>query len=459
MATESSEEANSTAMSTAINRQELGAFKPNDSGSEVQPTTRSHMPSQHVSAESPSSSSASHVTLALGQIDQRRSSQPVDNPGQQSWASLAGLQPMPHPPNDEESAQSLPSALEATLVQGVEATLIEENIEHNRETVYDATRIPDPNPESERTWWQRNRKYVFVALVSVVFGIMAGIIGLLMSFGNGNDTIGGDQQAAGELPSQSPFMPLSSTRPTPERPRQPTDRPSEHHSVSQLSTLEPILTNMTNSPIFSPSIAPSSQTVLSGVCDGARIQTKFISSFEFIYNDKGMGANTDFSVWRPELSSNDGWYMLGDVGLPRYIPAPEKGLLVKAAGDALAPPLDYNFIWRDTGSGGLMDVSFWEPIPDVGYACLGHVVQPNYRKPSTDLIRCIKTTYLTSAKKNLLWSDAGSGADFDVSVYQVESWYPCKAGPQPNTFITSNTREAPDDYHFKALNSRCVVDE
>jgi len=174
----------------------------------------------------------------------------------------------------------------------------------------------------------------------------------------------------------------------------------------------------------------------------------------FIYDDRGSGADNDFSAWRPEGLRNDGWYRLGDLGLPNYGPAPTNGLLVKAPGDILVPPYDYNLIWKDSGSGGNMDGSFWEPIPPTGYTCLGHVAQPNHGKPSTDLIRCIKTSYVTDADKLWLWTDAGSGAYWDVSVYQVAIKWPGSLGP--NTFITRRSHESPEAHHFKALNAKCI---
>mmetsp|Transcript_2963 Transcript_2963/g.6500 ORF Transcript_2963/g.6500 Transcript_2963/m.6500 type:complete len:1161 (+) Transcript_2963:145-3627(+) len=192
----------------------------------------------------------------------------------------------------------------------------------------------------------------------------------------------------------------------------------------------------------------------SNECGGKDIQTKFTSSMTSVYDDRGSGANNDFSDWRPDDSSFDEWYSLGDAGLPRYGSAPSNGLLVKAPGDILMPPLDYSLIWKDSGSGGDMDGSFWEPIPPTGYTCLGHVVQPNYRKPSTNLIRCIKTSYVTDAGKSWLWTDAGSGADWDASVYQVESQQPDSLGP--NTLITRRSHVAPDARHFKALNMKCI---
>mmetsp|Transcript_2965 Transcript_2965/g.6510 ORF Transcript_2965/g.6510 Transcript_2965/m.6510 type:complete len:1386 (+) Transcript_2965:77-4234(+) len=189
-------------------------------------------------------------------------------------------------------------------------------------------------------------------------------------------------------------------------------------------------------------------------CGGESIQTKFTSNLAFIYNDRGSGADNDFAAWRPQGSSIDGWYSLGDVGFSSYGSAFGDGLLVKAPGDILMPPLDYNLIWKDSGSGGDMDGSFWEPIPRTGYTCLGHVAQPNYGKPSTDLIRCIKTRYVVDADKSWLWTDAGSGADWDASVYQVVAKQPDSLGP--NTFITRRSHAAPAAHHFKALNTNCI---
>jgi Ricin-type beta-trefoil lectin domain-like/Vacuolar protein sorting-associated protein 62 len=143
------------------------------------------------------------------------------------------------------------------------------------------------------------------------------------------------------------------------------------------------------------------------------------SRFTWIYDDAGTGADHDISIWRPDLSQYPGYYSLGDVAMPSHGAPPRASFVVKGDGDLLAQPVDYTSVWADHGSGGKFDVTFWEPVAPAGYTCLGHVAVGGYYKPSTDLMRCIKSAYVLSANSAKIWDDAGSGATDDVSVWEA----------------------------------------
>ncbi|WP_437317548.1 Vps62-related protein [Sorangium sp. So ce385] len=143
------------------------------------------------------------------------------------------------------------------------------------------------------------------------------------------------------------------------------------------------------------------------------------TQFVWIYDDAGTGADHDVSIWRPNLGQHPGYYALGDVAMANHGGAPRSTFVVKGDGDVLARPVDYNRVWTDKGSGGDHDGSFWEPVAPAGYTCLGHVAAGNYTKPSTDLIRCVKSEYVLSGGSAKIWDDAGSGADADVGIWEA----------------------------------------
>ncbi|MCP3097858.1 Vps62-related protein [Myxococcus sp. K15C18031901] len=149
------------------------------------------------------------------------------------------------------------------------------------------------------------------------------------------------------------------------------------------------------------------------------LEVKPTSRFSWIYDDHGTGATNDVSVWRPDLSQSPGFFSLGDVAMPNRGQAPVTTFLVRGEGDLLARPTDYLRTWRDTGSGGTHDVSFWEPVAPSGYTCLGHVAVLGYSKPSTDLIRCVRSEYVLPANPAWVWDDSGSGANDDIGVWQA----------------------------------------
>jgi hypothetical protein len=149
-----------------------------------------------------------------------------------------------------------------------------------------------------------------------------------------------------------------------------------------------------------------------------RLEIQRADQLVWVYDDVGSGADGDVSVWRPNLAAYPGYYSLGDVAMP-YYGAPRGTYVVKGEGDLLARPLDFNWMWDDVGSGGDHDASVWDPIPPPGYTCIGTVVTLGYSKPSTDLIRCIKSEYVLPANGVYVWDDKGSGADHDISFFEA----------------------------------------
>ena len=167
------------------------------------------------------------------------------------------------------------------------------------------------------------------------------------------------------------------------------------------------------------------------------IEVKSVSTFDWIYNDSGTGADDDFSVWRPNLTQHPGYYSLGDIGVGSHS-GPGASYVIKGQGDILAAPLDYHLIWKDSGSGGDHDGSFWQPVAPSGYTCLGHIAQRNYNKPSTNLMRCVKSDYLLRGTAQWIWDDSGSGADWDAGVWKAA---PANAkGLSASTFVSQRSQ-------------------
>jgi len=164
-----------------------------------------------------------------------------------------------------------------------------------------------------------------------------------------------------------------------------------------------------------------------------RLEVRPASRFSWLYNDSGTGADDDVSIWRPELSQSPGFFSLGDVAVSSHGPAPVNTFVVRGEGDLLARPVDYAWIWNDRGSGGTYDVSFWEPLAPAGYTCLGTVTVQGYGKPSTELIRCVKSAYVLPGNPVWVWDDSGSGADNDLGLWQTVARD--HRGLAPNTFV------------------------
>lgn len=165
----------------------------------------------------------------------------------------------------------------------------------------------------------------------------------------------------------------------------------------------------------------------------ATLQISVTSHFRWIYDDRGTGAKQDGCFWRPTPDKPNEWFILGDYVQNGKYPDPTTSspqptasvTIVKVAGEddpdspILREPIDYVEIWNDRNSGGKYDCAIWWPKPPDGYYSLGYVTTPNYSKPSTSLIRCVRHDYCKEGDLNALkavWNDLKSGASKDVSM-------------------------------------------
>ncbi len=143
--------------------------------------------------------------------------------------------------------------------------------------------------------------------------------------------------------------------------------------------------------------------------------------------DHGSGAHNDVSVYKPAISG--GWSWLGQYAQGNYDTPSGSALIAKAiTPGALAAPISFERVWDDHGSGNDHDYSLWKPIPPVGYKALGYLMRlrvDNQNPPSGDEIEglmCVHESLVTQATVNTsgsIWNDAGSGADWDGSIWTI----------------------------------------
>ncbi len=134
-----------------------------------------------------------------------------------------------------------------------------------------------------------------------------------------------------------------------------------------------------------------------------------------LYDETGTGANAEVSVWRPIAPVGQG--LLGDQVVAGHGMPGAAALVLEDQGDALAPPRGFELVWQDTGSGGVNDVSLWNPIPALGYVCMGTVAVVGYTPPQIDQLRCVHHSLVQRGQPAYTWDDAGSGAVWDGSMW------------------------------------------
>lgn len=158
--------------------------------------------------------------------------------------------------------------------------------------------------------------------------------------------------------------------------------------------------------------------------DGVSIGINFTDQFVEVWTDKGSDGKYDGSFFRVDTSKIPaGYYALGDLSKqghqdPTGIHA--IAIVRAVAGDALKEPTDYKEVWTDKGSDADQDVSVWEPIPPAGYVAMGYITQQGHEKPSTDRIRCVKSNLVVAASVDeFIWDSRGSGSDEEFSTWSI----------------------------------------
>ena len=98
------------------------------------------------------------------------------------------------------------------------------------------------------------------------------------------------------------------------------------------------------------------------------------NQYELIWNDIGSGAHDDISIWKVE-NHNSEFCSLGDVisfagpgQHHHWIKPNNQALLVKANIEGvLTKPSSFKKIWSDKGSGAKMDLSIYEMVAPDGF--------------------------------------------------------------------------------------------
>ena len=122
---------------------------------------------------------------------------------------------------------------------------------------------------------------------------------------------------------------------------------------------------------------------------------------------------------------------------------------------ALAPPSGYAYIWDDSGSGAAMDGSCWRPQPPDGYVALGDVFVEDHREPFPGSlpVMCVRRDLAALGMVgDWIYDDRGSGADRDISVWQVVP-ASSSGGQSGACFIADNTYGAPPTMPVYVLQS------
>ena len=158
-----------------------------------------------------------------------------------------------------------------------------------------------------------------------------------------------------------------------------------------------------------------------------RLETKLTCKQKLTWSDKGSGADLDGFFYTPSAESS--YYVIGGYASRTGDPNSKKCVISvrqsknnpEETPELLVPPGDWSLIWTDKGSGADTDGSMWNGVPpSKKYRCLGSVMQKGYKKPVLSNYRCVHSGLTKKIQnKSIIWTDKGSGADKDVTVFNL----------------------------------------
>lgn len=169
----------------------------------------------------------------------------------------------------------------------------------------------------------------------------------------------------------------------------------------------------------------------------AKVVSSNSQNFATSYNDSGSSADCDVQFWTTDtVPGAVPMRPAGDIceASPSgwiYNSSPPLGQVVLVGGSAneVASPTGFTQLWTDAGSGADLNGTIWAMTPPTGYTALGHVITYSSSgtpsTPDTSNYYCVRSDLLTSGQAgSQIWNTEGSGADTDVGVYEVSSSAP-----------------------------------
>jgi hypothetical protein len=179
-------------------------------------------------------------------------------------------------------------------------------------------------------------------------------------------------------------------------------------------------------------VGPTEGLIVHDANDVPALDIRFVSSFQWVYDDHDTGAAMDCSIWRvkddamPKGYHSLGYLMLSTKGggaNPSGKIAVPVVKDVSPNGDALKMGLSGHRVWNDAGSGGSHDVVMYALAAPDGYKALGSYCWSSlYPHDEATKLACVRKDLVALGHFGpLVWSDAGSGADNDVRVYSAEA--------------------------------------
>ena len=156
------------------------------------------------------------------------------------------------------------------------------------------------------------------------------------------------------------------------------------------------------------------------------LEVRRICQYQLAYEDKGSGGDQDVTFYNPVVPPD--FYMIGAFAQGNYWNPADCVIAVKPdnnpqSNQLVQPPASWQLIWTDENSGARMNGSIWRPVaPDNDYICLGSVAKQGYGNPDFPNYACVHRCLVEALPvANYIWSDKGTGARQNVSIYKLHN--------------------------------------
>ena len=80
-------------------------------------------------------------------------------------------------------------------------------------------------------------------------------------------------------------------------------------------------------------------------------------------------------------------------------------------------------IWNDKGTGADSPSSIWRPICSTGYKSVGVFCQDSRRRPLLSAMKCVHEIYVRACVSEWVWNDENSGSPKQVTVFKNDDPY------------------------------------
>lgn len=157
----------------------------------------------------------------------------------------------------------------------------------------------------------------------------------------------------------------------------------------------------------------------------AGLETHWFCDMQHSYDDKGSGGEQDVKFFMPVVPA--GYSILGGYAQGNHYHANGCVLGVRPVNREsnvlLRAPANWQRIWTDKNSGAYMDGSIWHPQADrADYVCLGSIARQGYNIPYLPNYACVHQCLVEEVPvTGYIWSDRGTGASRDVSIYKLHN--------------------------------------